>query len=39
VLEVAALERMTSGSEAAREAIDALKAIWCVEPEAREADP
>jgi len=39
VLEVAALERLTSGGEAARDAIDALKAIWCVEPEARESDP
>src|SRR5471032_2452798 len=39
VLEVAALERLTSGSEAAHEAIDALKAIWCVDQEAREDDP
>src|ERR1700712_4266340 len=39
VLEVAALERLTSGGEAARAAIDALKDIWCVEVDARVADP
>jgi DNA-binding GntR family transcriptional regulator len=38
VLELAALERMTAGGDAARAAVDALKAIWCVEVKAREAD-
>ncbi len=39
VLEVAALERLASGGEAAHAAIDALKAIWCVPIDARESDP
>src|ERR1700722_4295752 len=38
VLELAALERLTSGN-APHEAIEPLKAIWCVEPELRESDP
>ncbi|WP_347555300.1 GntR family transcriptional regulator [Robbsia sp. KACC 23696] len=39
VLETAALERMTSASETARQVIDALKKVWCVPAEAREGDP
>jgi DNA-binding GntR family transcriptional regulator len=39
VLEVAALERLASGGEAAHETLDGLKTIWCVAPEARESDP
>src|SRR5476651_1585813 len=38
VLELASLERLTMG-HAPREAIERLKAIWCVEPELRESDP
>ena len=39
VLESAALERMSSASAAAHDAIDELKQIWCVSPELRECDP
>jgi DNA-binding GntR family transcriptional regulator len=38
VLELASLERLPMG-HAPREAIERLKAIWCVEPELRESDP
>ncbi|MGF6535506.1 DNA-binding GntR family transcriptional regulator [Paraburkholderia sp. GAS33] len=38
VLELASLERLTSGN-APHESIDPLKAVWCVETEARESDP
>ena len=38
VLELASLERLTMG-HAPHEAIERLKAIWCVEPELRESDP
>jgi DNA-binding GntR family transcriptional regulator len=38
VLEVAAIERLAS-SAAKHDAIDALKAVWCVAPELRESDP
>ncbi|HEX3638148.1 MAG TPA: GntR family transcriptional regulator [Paraburkholderia sp.] len=39
VLEVAAVERVGAGGELADAAVDALKAIWCVEPDLRESDP
>jgi DNA-binding GntR family transcriptional regulator len=39
VLEVAAVERVGAGGELAHAAVEALKAIWCVEPELRESDP
>jgi len=38
VLELASLERL-SVSDVPHAAIDALKAIWCVEPQERESDP
>ncbi|KWR90710.1 GntR family transcriptional regulator [Cupriavidus sp. IDO] len=38
VLELAALDRILS-VEHGREAVEALKAVWCVTPEHREADP
>jgi DNA-binding GntR family transcriptional regulator len=38
VLELAAIDRVT-GAQPPHQAIDALKAIWCVAPEARETDP
>ena len=39
VLEVAAVERVGAGGDVAHAAVEALKAIWCVEPESRESDP
>ncbi|MFM0262363.1 GntR family transcriptional regulator [Paraburkholderia sediminicola] len=39
VLEVAAVERVGAGGDVAHAAVEALKAIWCVEPELRESDP
>ncbi|MFL9868654.1 GntR family transcriptional regulator [Paraburkholderia fungorum] len=39
VLEVAAVERVGAGGDAAHAAVEALKAVWCVEPESRESDP
>ncbi|MFM0294526.1 GntR family transcriptional regulator [Paraburkholderia sp. RL17-383-BIF-A] len=39
VLEVAAVERVGAGGDAAHAAVEALKAVWCVEPELRESDP
>ncbi|MFM0045314.1 GntR family transcriptional regulator [Paraburkholderia sediminicola] len=39
VLEVAAVERLGAGGDAAHAAVETLKAIWCVEPELRESDP
>jgi DNA-binding GntR family transcriptional regulator len=38
VLELAAIERV-AGTPPPHRAIDALKALWCVAPEARESDP
>jgi DNA-binding GntR family transcriptional regulator len=38
VLEVAAIERLAA-SAVQHDAIDALKAVWCVAPELRESDP
>jgi DNA-binding GntR family transcriptional regulator len=39
VLEVAAIERAGAGGEIAHAALEALKAVWCVEPGLRESDP
>ena len=39
VLEVAAVERVGAGGDVAHAAVEALKAVWCVEPELRESDP
>ncbi|ABE34589.1 bacterial regulatory s, gntR family protein [Paraburkholderia xenovorans LB400] len=39
VLEVAAVERIGTGGDSAHAAVEALKAVWCVEPELRESDP
>ena len=39
VLEVAAVERIGAGGEAAHAALETLKAVWCVAPESRESDP
>ncbi|MFL9890706.1 GntR family transcriptional regulator [Paraburkholderia sp. RL17-381-BIF-C] len=39
VLEVAAVERVGACGDAAHAAVEALKAVWCVEPELRESDP
>jgi DNA-binding GntR family transcriptional regulator len=39
VLEVAAVERVGAGGEIAHAAVEALKAVWCVEPSLRESDP
>ncbi|KKB62949.1 GntR family transcriptional regulator [Robbsia andropogonis] len=39
VLESAALERMSSGSSAARDILDELERIWCVSLEAQQDDP
>jgi len=39
VLEVAAVERLGAGGDAAHAAVEELKAIWCVAPELRESDP
>ncbi|WP_345816437.1 GntR family transcriptional regulator [Paraburkholderia sp. PREW-6R] len=39
VLEVAAVERLGAGGDLAYQAVEALKAVWCVEPEQRETDP
>ncbi len=39
VLEVAAVERIGTGGDSAHAAVEALKAVWCAEPELRESDP
>ncbi len=39
VLEVAAVERLSTGGDRAHAAVEALKTIWCVRPEMRESDP
>jgi DNA-binding GntR family transcriptional regulator len=39
VLEVAAVERVGAGGDAAHAAVEALKAVWCIAPELRESDP
>lgn len=39
VLEVASIERLPGAGDAARASIDALRRIWCVEPDARIDDP
>ncbi|MFM0645077.1 GntR family transcriptional regulator [Paraburkholderia bryophila] len=39
VLEVAAVERIGAGGDTAHAVLDALKAVWCVEPAQRESDP
>lgn len=39
VLEVAAVERVGAGGDTAHAVLEALKAVWCVEPAQRESDP
>lgn len=39
VLEVAAVERVGAGGDIAHAVLEALKAVWCVEPAQRESDP